>query len=175
LASARTPQELIALARHSARRGVLELQTAERFVRALRLGDLTAQDVMTPRTDVTALGTDASAADVAELTRATGLSRFPVYRDTIDDVAGVVHVKDALAVPAGQRRMHPVTALMTAPLLVPAMLAADLLLDRLRGEQAMAVVLDEYGGTAGAPPWRTSWRRSSARSATSTIRTSRTA
>jgi CBS domain containing-hemolysin-like protein len=149
LAAARTPGELIALARHSAREGVLEAETARQFTGALRLRELTAQNVMTPRVDVAALDTGASAADVAGLTRATGLSRFPVYHGTLDDVAGVVHVKDALAVPGGQRGTCPVTALMSAPLLVPESLAADVLLDRLRGEQALAVVLDEYGGTAG--------------------------
>jgi CBS domain containing-hemolysin-like protein len=149
LAAARTPGELIALARHSAREGVLGAETARQFTGALRLRELTAQNVMTPRVDVEALDIGARAADVAGLTRATGLSRFPVYRDTLDDVAGVVHIKDALAVPAGQRGACPVTALMSAPLLVPESLAADVLLDRLRGEQALAVVLDEYGGTAG--------------------------
>lgn len=149
LAAARSPQELIALARHSAGEGVLEAETAEHFVGALRLRELTAQNVMTPRVDVAALDTGASAADVAGLTRATGLSRFPVYRGTLDDVAGVVHVKDALAVPPDQRRLRPVTSLMSAPLLVPEMLTADVLLDRLRGEPALAVVVDQYGGTAG--------------------------
>lgn len=149
LAAARTPEELIALARHSAREGVLEAETARQFTGALRLRETTAQNVMTPRVDVAALDTGASAADVAGLTRVTGLSRFLVYRGTLDDVAGVVHVKDAVAVPAGQRGTYPVTALMSAPLLVPESLAADVLLDRLRGEQALAVVLDEYGGTAG--------------------------
>ncbi|MFB7620120.1 hemolysin family protein [Kitasatospora sp. NPDC056181] len=149
LASARTPQELVALARHSARAGALEPDTAELFVRSLNLRELTAENVMTPRVDVRALEEHATAADVANLTRATGLSRFPVYRDNLDHVVGAVHIKDALTVPAGQRHLHPVSELMTEPLLVPETLTVDRLLDRLRGEQTMAVVIDEYGGTAG--------------------------
>ena len=54
---------------------------------------------MTPRVDVKALSADATAPDVADLTRATGLSQFPVYRDNLDDIVGIVHVKGALAVP----------------------------------------------------------------------------
>ena len=149
LASTRGRQELEALAKHSAKQGALEADTAELFVRTLGLPDLTAENVMTPRVQVTALDARANAADVANATRATGLSRFPVYRDSLDSVVGVVHIKDALAVPAEQRDRHPVTALMKEPLLVPESLPVDRLLDRLSSERSMAVVIDEYGGTAG--------------------------
>jgi len=149
LASVRGPGELVALARHSARAGALEADTAELFVRTLNLADLTTENVMTPRVQVTALDANATAEDVADATRATGLSRFPVYRDSLDDVIGVVHIKDVLTVPAGERALRPVTSLMHEPLLVPEPLTVDRLLDRLSGEQSMAVVIDEYGGTAG--------------------------
>ncbi|MDT9685953.1 hemolysin family protein [Streptomyces sp. TRM76323] len=149
LASARTPGELVALARHSARAGALEQDTADLFVRTLSLGGLTAQHVMTPRVKVNALRSDATAADVLNLTRATGLSRFPVYRDRIDEIVGMVHLKDALAVPAPARPRTPVGRIAVPPLLVPETLPAQALLERLRSEQPIAVVVDEYGGTAG--------------------------
>ncbi|GAA2587868.1 hemolysin family protein [Streptomyces lienomycini] len=149
LASARGPQELAALARHSAKEGALEPDTAELFVRTLNLADLTAQQVMTPRVQVVALDADATCEDVANATRATGLSRFPVYRDTLDAVVGTAHVKDVLAVPADRRPGMPVAELMREPLLVPESLTVDRLLDRLSGRRTMAVVIDEYGGTAG--------------------------
>ncbi|MFE9286466.1 hemolysin family protein [Streptomyces olivaceus] len=149
LASARGPQELAALARHSAKEGALEPDTAELFVRTLNLADLTAQNVMTPRVQVVALDTSATCEDVADATRATGLSRFPVYRDSLDAVVGTAHVKDVLAVPAERRPGMPVTELMREPLLVPESLTVDRLLDRLSGRRTMAVVIDEYGGTAG--------------------------
>lgn len=149
LASARGPQELAALARHSAREGTLEADTAELFVRTLNLGVLTAENVMTPRVRVTALEAGATAEDVASVTRATGLSRFPVYRDSLDAVIGTVHIKDVLAVPADRRPRLPVTELLRDPLLVPESLTVDRLLDRLSGGRTMAVVIDEYGGTAG--------------------------
>ncbi|MFJ8777520.1 hemolysin family protein [Streptomyces microflavus] len=149
LASARTPGELVSLARHSAEAGTLEQDTADLFVRTLSLAGLTAQHVMTPRVKVSALHSSATAEDVLNLTRATGLSRFPVYRDRIDEVIGMVHLKDALAVPAHERLRTPAGTIAVAPLLVPETLPVELLLRRLRHEQPIAVVVDEYGGTAG--------------------------
>ncbi|WP_098011542.1 hemolysin family protein [Streptomyces sp. sk226] len=149
LASARSPQELVALARHSAKEGALEADTAELFVRTLNLSELTAENVMTPRVQVTALDVQATAEDVANATRATGLSRFPVYRGSLDTVVGVAHIKDVLAVPADRRPRTRVSELLREPLLVPETLTVDKLLDRLSGKLAMAVVIDEYGGTAG--------------------------
>ncbi|MBT2529695.1 HlyC/CorC family transporter [Streptomyces sp. ISL-99] len=149
LASARSPQELVALARHSAREGALEADTAELFVRTLNLAELNAQNVMTPRVQVTALDVQATAEDVANATRATGLSRFPVYRGSLDSVVGIAHIKDVLTVPAERRPSYPVASLLREPLLVPETLTVDRLLDRLSGKRTMAVVIDEYGGTAG--------------------------
>ncbi|MGW1439832.1 hemolysin family protein [Streptomyces griseus] len=149
LASARTPGELVSLARHSAEAGALEQDTADLFVRTLSLAGLTAQHVMTPRVKVSALHSTATAADVLNLTRATGLSRFPVYRDRIDEVIGMVHLKDALAVPAPERLRTPAGRIAVPPLLVPGTLPVETLLRRLRHEQPIAVVVDEYGGTAG--------------------------
>ncbi|WP_405814949.1 hemolysin family protein [Streptomyces sp. NBC_01390] len=149
LASARTPGELVSLARHSAQAGTLEQDTADLFVRTLSLGELTAQHVMTPRVRVSSLQSSATAEDVVNLTRATGLSRFPVYRERIDEIVGMAHLKDALAVPAGDRLRTPVGRIAKSPLLVPETLPVQPLLELLRSQQPIAVVVDEYGGTAG--------------------------
>ncbi|MDA5142000.1 hemolysin family protein [Streptomyces sp. AD681] len=149
LASARSAEELVALAQHSAAEGALEADSAELFVRTLHLSELTAENVMTPRVDVKALEAHATAADAANLSHATGLSRFPVYRDSLDEVVGTVHIRDVLALEPDKRRDTPVTELATAPLLVPDSLPADRLLERMRATRTMAVVIDEYGGTAG--------------------------
>ncbi|MGW0735951.1 hemolysin family protein [Streptomyces sp. NPDC002851] len=149
LESARTPGELVALARHSAQAGALEANTADLFVRTLSLGELTAQHVMTPRVKVSALQASATAADVVNLTRATGLSRFPVYRERIDEIVGMVHLKDALAVRSQERHRTAVGRITVPPLMVPETLPVQPLLARLRNEQPIAVVVDEYGGTAG--------------------------
>ncbi|MGW7424081.1 hemolysin family protein [Streptomyces sp. NPDC054813] len=149
LASARGPQELAALARHSAKEGALEADTAELFVRTLNLADLTAENVMTPRVQVVALEVRATCEDVANATRATGLSRFPVYRESLDSVVGTAHIKDIVALPVAERARVRVAQVMREPLLVPESLTVDRLLDRLGGRRTMAVVIDEYGGTAG--------------------------
>ncbi|MER6444290.1 hypothetical protein DEJ51_00615 [Streptomyces venezuelae] len=149
LASARTPEELVALARHSAREGAIEADSAELFVKSLHLAELTAENVMTPRVDVQALELHATAADAANLTLATGLSRFPVYRDSLDEVVGTVHIRDVLALEDEERAVTSVADLMTSALLVPHSLPVDTLLGRLRTSRTMAVVIDEYGGTAG--------------------------
>ncbi|MFJ3234186.1 hemolysin family protein [Streptomyces sp. NPDC086787] len=149
LASARGPQELAALARHSAKQGALEADTAELFVRTLNLADLTAENVMTPRVQVVALDVQATCEDVANATRATGLSRFPVYRGSLDAVVGTAHIRDVLAMPAADRPRRRVSQVMREPLLVPESLTVDRLLDRLSDRRTMAVVIDEYGGTAG--------------------------
>ncbi|QPP10125.1 HlyC/CorC family transporter [Streptomyces bathyalis] len=150
LASARSPRELVALARHSAKAGALEPDTADLFVRTLHLAELTAENVMTPRVQVTSLDVQANAEDVANATRATGLSRFPVVRGGLDTVVGIVRIKDVLAVPADDRARYPVTELMREALLVPESLTVDRLLDRMPGgDRSIAVVIDEYGGTAG--------------------------
>lgn len=149
LASARTPEELGALARRSAAEGALEADSAELFVRTLHLSALTAENVMTPRVDVRALEAHATAADAAALSHVTGLSRFPVYRNSFDEVVGTVHIRDVLALEPERRAGTPVTDLTTPPLLVPDSLTADRLLERMRAHRTMAVVIDEYGGMAG--------------------------
>jgi CBS domain containing-hemolysin-like protein len=151
LSGARTAEELASLVRRSAREGTLERDTATLLARTLSFSDLSAQDVMTPRPRVKTVNRSDSAQDVVELTRRTGFSRFPVTDDGVDDVVGIVHVKQAVAVPREKRAEVPVSALQTDALRVPETMRLDLLLAELRGRGGyqMAVVVDEYGGTAG--------------------------
>lgn len=150
LSGARTPQELASLVRRSAQAGTLDEGTAVRLTRSLDFGDKTASDVMTPRPRGVAVQRTATAADVIEASKRTGLSRFPVLDEDWDDVDGVVHVKRAVAVPLARRARVPVPAIMDPVLLVPETLRLRQLLHRLResGLQ-LAVVVDEHGGTAG--------------------------
>jgi CBS domain containing-hemolysin-like protein len=93
---------------------------------------------------------DDSAADVVALSAATGYSRMPVVGEGPDDVLGFVHVKRAFAVPLGDRESTTAGALMFPPTRVPETMGADALLALLRSEGLqIAVVTDEYGGTAG--------------------------
>jgi CBS domain containing-hemolysin-like protein len=150
LSSARTPEELAALVRRSAEVGTLDESTAELLTRSLDFSGRTAADVMTPRVRMQSVGSDETAADVVLLTRRTGLSRFPVTGEDIDDVVGVVHLKSAIAVPRDRRDEVRVTELMSDPLRVPETVRLDPLLQSLRQQGLqLAVVVDEYGGTAG--------------------------
>ncbi|MDQ2849852.1 hemolysin family protein [Dermatophilaceae bacterium Sec6.4] len=150
LSAARTPQELVSMVRRSAEAGVLEERTARLLTRSLDFGERVAADVMSPRVKCDSVPRTASAADVVELARTTGHSRFPVLGEDWDDVDGIVHVKRAIAVPQDRRSDVPVTALMVPPVLVPETITLDplLLLLRASGFQ-LAIVVDEYGGTSG--------------------------
>jgi CBS domain containing-hemolysin-like protein len=150
LRSARSPQELGSLIRSSALQGTLDQGTATLLDRSLRFGERTAEELMTPRVRVQALREDATVLDLVDAARRTGFSRFPVYGSDLDDVRGVVHVKQAFAVPADKRAQILAGALASPVPAVPGSLDGDALLDRLRGQGLqVAIVVDEYGGTAG--------------------------
>lgn len=150
LSGARSAEELSSLVRRSASQGALEADTATLLYRTLVFSEHTAADVMSPRTGIASVSRTDTAQDVIELTRTTGFSRFPVIDDGIDDVMGIVHVKKAVAVPREKRAFVPVSALQADPLRVPETMKLDTLLSELRGRGfQMAIVVDEYGGTAG--------------------------
>lgn len=150
LSAARTPQELASIVRSSAQAGTIDEDLAERVTRSLDFGSRVAADVMTPRVRCVSIDRTATVADVVDLARRTGHSRFPVLGDDWDDVDGLVHVKKAIAVPHERRAKVPVSGLMTPPTFVPETIGLDplLLLLRRAGHQ-IAVVVDEYGGTSG--------------------------
>jgi CBS domain containing-hemolysin-like protein len=150
LSAARSPAELASLVRASAEAGTLDLGTARLVTASLGFGDRAAADVMTPRSRATPVDRTATASDVVRLARDTGHSRFPVLGADWDDVDGIVHVKKAVAVPFERRAEVPVSALMEDAVLVPETLRLDPLLAQLRANgMQLAVVVDEYGGTAG--------------------------
>jgi len=150
LSGGRSPQELAALVRRSAEAGTLDADTARLLTNTIELDELSAVDVMTDRTRVTMLPASAKASDVLAAARASGHSRFPVTGDGPDDVLGVVTIAGAIAVPVGQRDDAPVTELMVPAPRVPETIALRPLLVELRGLSLQcAIVVDEYGGTAG--------------------------
>ncbi len=150
LSGARTAEELSSLVRRSASAGMLEKDTATLLDRSLTFARLTAADIMTARPSMHAISVGDSADDVIQLARRTGHSRFPVYDDDLDDITGIVHVKAAVSVPREKRTEVPVGALSTEPLRVPETVHLDALVAELRAKgYQLAVVVDEYGGTAG--------------------------
>jgi CBS domain containing-hemolysin-like protein len=150
LRSARSPQELGLLVRSSARSGTLDEATATLLGRSLRFVERTAGDLMTPRVRVQSMRADATVADLLDLARRTGLSRFPVHDGDMDNIRGVVHVKQAFGLPRSSWASIPVGQLAQPVSTVPESLDGDALLDRLRSAGLqLGVVVDEYGGTAG--------------------------
>ncbi|WP_308468869.1 hemolysin family protein [Rathayibacter soli] len=150
LSGARSAEELSSLVRRSARAGLLESDTATLLNRTLQFSGHIAADVMTPRLRVASVQRGEPAQAVIDLARNTGYSRFPVYDEDADDIVGVVHVKQAVSVPRERRTVVPVSALQSDALRVPETMGLDTLLGELRGRSyQLAVVVDEYGGTAG--------------------------
>ncbi|WP_105565972.1 hemolysin family protein [Microbacterium halophytorum] len=150
LSGARSAEELSSLVRRSALAGMLEEDTASLLDRSLNFARLSASDVMTPRPRMHALPADGSAQDVIDLAIGTGHSRFPVFGESLDDITGVVHLKAAIGVPRARRASVPAGALAGDPLRVPETVRLDGLIAELRSKgYQMAIVVDEYGGTAG--------------------------
>jgi CBS domain containing-hemolysin-like protein len=150
LRSARSPQELGSIVRSSAARGTLDTSTAELLDKSLRFGERTADELMTPRVQVEALAVDDPVDELVELARRTGLSRFPVYREDLDDVQGAVHIKQAFTVATAERGTVKIGSVMRPVPTVPESLPGDALLNRLRASRfQLAIVVDEYGGMAG--------------------------
>ena len=150
LSVARSAEELTSLLRRSASLGTLESDTAKLIEKTLTLTTLLASDIMTPRPQMHTLEREQSAQDLVNLARESGHSRFPILGEDSDDIVGVAHVKQAVAIPPQRRAQVPVTAIMVEPVRVPETMPLDRLILTLRGRGLQfGVVVDEYGGTAG--------------------------
>lgn len=149
LSSARSADELSVLVKRSADEGALAEETASLVQRTLAFGDRRAHDAMVPRGRVDSLEVDQTVADLLELARETGHSRFPVQDDE-NEIAGVAHIRHGLAVPFDERPTTRVDAVMGPATFVPDTVPLDDLMDTLRaGGLQMAVVVDEFGDHAG--------------------------
>ena len=145
------PEEIEALLRHSRAEGVVEEDEEEMIHGVFELTRTVAREVMTPRPDIVAFPEAASLDAVLDTAAESGYSRFPVYRESIDDVTGVVLMKDVL------RRMRrspaeefSLTGVMREPFFVPDTKPVDDLLAEFRDQKLhLAVVIDEFGGTDG--------------------------
>ena len=152
ISGTRSSSELAALVRHSAEEGTLDVSTATLLTRSIGVGELTAVDVMTDRGRLHTLDAGDTADAVVALARTTGHSRFPVTGEDVDDVLGVVHLRRVIAVPYERRSAVRVSSssLMTPVPRVPeTMPLASLLVELRAAGSQMALVVDEYGGTAG--------------------------
>jgi putative hemolysin len=130
---------------------VLEEQEREMIHSIIQFGDTIVREVMTPRPDMVAIDVAASARRALDLVIADGYSKLPVYEDAIDNVIGVVHDRELLiSLSNGTLAQTPIRALMRAITLVPeSKRVSELLREMQRGKFSLAIVVDEYGGTAG--------------------------
>ncbi len=150
LSRVRTLPELKALVDASREEGTLEEGASELLTRTIRFEGKVAEDVLIARTAVAALPRDASIADLAEIAVSSGHSRFPVYGEDLDEILGVVHVREVHGVPAGERATTPLLPFLASMVAIPESRdLAEVLLDLRRENAHLAVVVDEYGGTAG--------------------------
>ncbi len=114
------------------------------------LGDTIVREVMVPRTDMTAVSSDDTISAVLDLADEKGFSRLPVFGDGIDDIVGVCLVKDLVRVERAGGGDRTVVSLMRKARFVPETKHADHLLREMQaGDHHLAIVVDEYGGTAG--------------------------
>ncbi|WP_459960008.1 hemolysin family protein [Nocardia sp. IFM 10818] len=150
LRSARSPQELGSLVRTSALHGALDQRTAQVVDRSLQFGDRSAEELMTPRVKIESLDKDDTLADLIEAAGRTGYSRFPVIDGDLDNTLGVVHIKQTFLHPVRTRRTVKLSSIAQPVPIVPASLDGDEVLERVRADgMQVALVVDEYGGTAG--------------------------
>jgi magnesium and cobalt exporter, CNNM family len=144
-----SPEEIRLLVEQSQESGQLESQDARLLEGVFEFSEKTAQEVMTPRTEIVALEASLTVEQAADIVASAHRSRYPVHVDSLDEIIGVVHAKDILRT-LRKAPKTPVGSIVRPPLLVPGTREVeDVLTDMKRLKTHMAIVLDEYGGTAG--------------------------
>ena len=141
-------QEILHVAGEAHAEGTVEREEMEMIESVMKFGDQRAGEIMTPRTDIHALPVTAGLADIRHFIATRGHTRIPLYDGDIDNIVGILHTKDLLAVEnlAGA----DLRKLVRKPFFVPETKQLDELMREFKArKQHMAIVLDEYGGTAG--------------------------
>lgn len=149
-----SPEELRLLVEQSQEGGAIQQGDADMLDAVFEFSEKSAREVMTPRTDIIALDVEAPLDDVLKIVEETGFSRYPVYEDSIDDIIGLILIKDLLRILVP---LHPneagtftIRSIVRPVHVIPGSREVeDVLADFKRLKEHMAVVLDEYGGTAG--------------------------
>ncbi len=146
-----SPEEIMLLVRRSGASGKVERDEQAMIHGVFELTRTVAREVMTPRPDIVAVPVDVSFEELITTASRSGHSRLPVFRESLDNVVGIVLVKDLLALAAsGDWSDFDVVSIMREPYFVPDTKSVDDLLAELRKMKVhMAVVVDEFGGTDG--------------------------
>ena len=130
--------------------GILEEEEGELIQSIIEFGDTSADEVMTPRTDIVALPITATVREARDVMIESKYSRIPVYRDQIDNVEGLIYVRDLLCYWPEGKEDDSIEPLLRHAYFVPATKALDELLEEMQKEHVqLALVIDEYGGLAG--------------------------
>jgi putative hemolysin len=130
--------------------GVLEQNETEIIQRIFDFTDMTARQVMVPRVDMVCLPLDASLDDIVTMVTQHRYTSYPIYGENLDDILGMVQVKDILPHICGEEAPFDIKAIMHSALIVPDMIPVDDLLGQFRRQKThIAVLVDEFGGTAG--------------------------
>jgi len=145
---AMTEQELLSVVEEAQHDGAIDENDKELINNAIEFNDTRAEDILTPRVDITGAPKDASIDTIRDLFLRTGYSRMVIYDESMDNIIGVIHLRDfySLTVTGG----HSIDSIISPAVFVaPAMKINDLLKLLQKEQSHMAVVTDEYGGTAG--------------------------
>jgi len=141
-------QEILDVVSEGELHGAVDEEEKEMIESVIELGDTRVVEIITPRTEIAALPADADLATVLETIRSKGHSRIPVYEGTIDTILGVLYAKDLLG--RAEDAPFQLRAVMRKALFIPeSKLVRDLLREFQKQKVHIAIVLDEYGGTAG--------------------------
>lgn len=143
-----SPEELIMLVEEVQQDGTIDDDDSELIRNAIEFADLAAEDILTHRVDLEAVSIDDDKVDIARKFRETQFSRLLVYKESIDDIVGIIHLKDFYTENGITKKS--VTELMTKPLFIQKGEKINDLLKILQNNKShIAVVIDEYGGTLG--------------------------
>jgi putative hemolysin len=145
-----TEEEIKTIVDAGSEEGVIEDEEKEMIYSVMRFGDTLAREVMVPRIDIIALNIDATLSEALNVIINGGHSRIPVYRDTIDNIEGILYAKDMLKVWRDGEQLTSLQPLLRQPYFVPeSKNASELLIELQDIKTHLVIVVDEYGGTAG--------------------------
>jgi putative hemolysin len=145
-----TEEEILALAEEAAEHSVIEESERDLIESIIDFGDTVVREIMVPRTDMISIGSEATVADVVDMAIAKGLSRIPVFGENTDDIEGIVYIKEAMRAEREGGGDGLAVALAHPAMFVPETKRVTELLAEMQSRHThMAIVIDEYGGTAG--------------------------
>ncbi len=145
-----TETDLLIMVEEASKQGVLEEEEKDMITSVFELSNTTAWEIMIPRLDIIAVERKTPISKVIDLAMEHGYSRLPVYEESIDKVIGIMHTKDLIPAIREHKMDMPIKKFMRKPLFIPNNKKIDeILRDMQEAKIAMAIVLDEYGGTDG--------------------------